>query len=135
MVTDIIADSLARINNALQRQKDEVTLEYSKMIMSICEILKKQEYIVDYSMQEDGVFKSIQVVLTNAEKAKNPVAKNITSLKRISKGGVRVYKSYKQLRPVLNGYGIAIISTSKGVVTDIEARKLKAGGEVLCEIY
>ncbi|MFZ8847595.1 MAG: 30S ribosomal protein S8 [Candidatus Hydrothermia bacterium] len=128
MLTDPISDMLIRIKNGQMRRKEFVEIyPKSKMKLEILKILKKEGFIEDYEEKE----KSIIVKLRYFPDGK-PL---ITDVKRISKPSRRVYVSYKELKPVMNGIGIAILSTSKGILTDKEARKLKVGGELLLEVW
>ena len=129
-VTDPIADFLTRIRNAAQARKVRVEIPASKTKVGLAEILKSHGYIYDYQIVDDNKQKIINVVL----KYKNGVSA-ITGLKRISKPGLRVYKNADELPRVLNGLGTAVISTSKGLLTDKEARTQLVGGEVLCYIW
>lgn len=128
MVGDTIGDTLTRIKNALTKEKSEVEVIYSKPVLGICEILKNENYIVDYK-SNDKMTVTVQLTANNVK------VKGINSIKRVSKPGIRKYRSYKELKPVREGYGIAIISTSKGLMTDAQARKSRSGGEVFCEIF
>ena len=131
-MSDPIADMLTRIRNANTAKHDTVDIPSSKMKLSIAEILLKEGYIKSYEVVEDGNFKTIRVTLKyGADKTE----KIITGLKRISKPGLRVYAKAEELPTVLNGLGIAIISTSKGLMTDKEARKNSLGGEVIAYIW
>jgi small subunit ribosomal protein S8 len=129
-VTDPIADFLTRIRNAARAKRVRVQIPASKLKISLVEILKNHGYIIDYEILEDNKQNEINIVL----KYKNGVPA-ITGLKRISKPGLRVYKSADQLPRVLNGLGTAVISTSNGLMTDKEARKQLVGGEVVCYIW
>ena len=131
LVLDPIADMLTRIRNANTNKHDSVLVPQSKTKLAIAEILKSEGYIVDYKATEVDGIKMIEVTLKygpNGEKV-------IQGLKRISKPGLRIYANAEQLPKVLNGLGIAIISTSKGIVTDKNARKLNVGGEVLAYVW
>jgi len=129
-VTDPIADFLTRIRNAARAKKVRVQIPSSKLKVSLAEILKTHGYIIDYEILDDNKQKKINMVL----KYKNGVSA-ITGLKRISKPGLRVYKSADQLPRVLNGLGTAVISTPKGLLTEKEARKQLIGGEIVCYIW
>ncbi len=130
MMSDPIADMLTQIRNALIIKQDDVVIPFSKMKFSIAQILEKEEY-VDSVEKLDGQPARLRLVLRyNAEKKPG-----ITSLKRISKPSRRVYASWNKLPWVLNNYGIAIVSTPQGIMTNREARKKKIGGEIICEIY
>ena len=127
MVTDPIADMLTRIRNANQMRYKEVEVPASKMKLEIARILKDEGFISDYTNKDSMIVLSLKY----GEKKERV----ITGLKRISKPGLRVYVKAEELPSVLNGLGIAIVSTSKGVMTDKEARKLSLGGEVLAYIW
>jgi small subunit ribosomal protein S8 len=131
MVTDPIADMLTRIRNANQMRNKEVEIPASKIKVEIARILKEEGFIVDYKTKKNNV----QDVLVLSLKYGENKERVITGLKRISKPGLRVYSKAEELPSVLNGLGIAIVSTSKGVMTDKEARKQSLGGEVLAYIW
>ena len=131
LVLDPIADMLTRIRNANTNKHDTVLIPQSNTKLAIAEILKSEGYIVDYKTVESDKVKMIEVTLKygpNGEKV-------IQGLKRISKPGLRIYSNAEQLPKVLNGLGIAIVSTSKGIITDKNARKLNVGGEVLAYVW
>ena len=132
MVNDSIADLLTRIRNAQTARHDSVTVETSIMKKSIAQILLDEGYISAFDEVENGN-KNKNLVITLKYVNKNQ--KFITGLKRISKPGRRIYASCEELPKVLNGLGIVIVSTSKGVMTDREARKLGIGGEVLAYVW
>lgn len=123
MNTDPIADLLTRIRNGVKANHERVVIPASKLKMAILNVLKKRQFINDY--RQDG--RDLLVTL-------NPAHQEI-HLKRISKPGQRIYKKSKDLKPVLQGYGIGVISTPKGVMTTDEAYKKQLGGEVLCEVW
>ncbi len=129
-VTDQIADFLTRIRNAGKAGHKTVTAPASKLKIAMCKILKEQGYIADYAIVEDKVQNQIKVTLKyyNREPA-------IRELKRVSKPGRRIYVSVDNLPRIKNGLGIAIISTSKGVLTDKEAKKFNVGGEFICSVW
>ena len=131
-MTDPIADMLTRIRNANTAKHDTVDVPASKMKISIAEILLKEGYIKSFELVDNGNFKDIRITL---KYGKDKNEKIITGLKRISKPGLRVYANKEELPKVLNGLGIAIISTNQGGVTDKEARKLNVGGEVLAFVW
>ncbi len=131
MVQDKIADMLTRIRNANQMKYEKVDVIGTKMTVAIAEILKKEGYIADYSLEEKITGNILTLTLKYGDKKERV----ITGLKRISKSGLRVYVSCDEIPRVLNGLGIAIISTSKGLMTDKEARAAKLGGEVLAYIW
>ena len=126
-MTDPIADMLTRIRNANQMCYEDVEIPASKIKNEIARILKEEGFINDYKVEG----RTLTVSLKYADKKERV----ITGLKRISKPGLRVYAKSEELPRVLNGLGIAIISTSKGIMTDKEARKQKLGGEVLAYIW
>jgi len=131
LVLDPIADMLTRIRNANSNKHDTVLIPQSKTKLAIAEILKNEGFIVDFKAVESEGIKMIEVALKygpNGERV-------IQGLKRISKPGLRIYSNAEQLPQVLNGLGIAIVSTSKGIITDKEARKLNVGGEVLAYVW
>jgi small subunit ribosomal protein S8 len=129
-VTDPIADFLTRIRNASKARKLRVDIPASNMKKNLAEILKKQNFVKDFSVIEDNKQNIIRVELkyTNGSPA-------ISGLKRISKPGLRIYKDSKELPRVLNGLGIAVISTPNGLLTDKEAKTKSVGGEVVCYIW
>lgn len=131
-MNDRIADMLTRIRNANIMKYDTVEVLGSKMTLEISRILKDEGYISDYSVTKDVKGDKITLGLKYANNKKEKV---ITGLKRISKPGLRVYAKASELPRVLNGLGIAIISTSEGVMTDKEARQKGLGGEVLAYIW
>lgn len=131
LVLDPIADMLTRIRNANTNKQETVLIPQSKTKLAIAEILKEEGYIVDFKAVESEGIKMIEVTLKygpNGEKV-------IQGLKRISKPGLRIYSNAEELPKVLNGLGIAIVSTSKGIMTDKNARKLNVGGEVLAYVW
>ncbi len=129
-LNDPISNMLTNIRNAVQARKETVDIPASKLIGKILEIFKTDGYVEDFRLMKDNVQGSYKVYLKYQKK--EPV---ITGLKRISKTGLRIYTKGERIPRVLNGLGTAVISTSKGVLTDREARKLKVGGEVLCHIW
>ena len=131
IVTDPIADMLTRIRNAQTARHETVNIPDSKTKRAIANILLNEGYISNVEVIEDKVQNEIKITLKYAENNK----KVMSGLKRISKPGLRVYAGVEELPKVLNGLGIAIISTSKGIVTDREARKLGLGGEVLAYVW
>ena len=131
VVTDTIADMLTRIRNANSMSYEEVSVPSSKLKVEIARILKEEGFIKDYKVVSEGVEKNILLTLKYGKKKERV----ITGLKRISKPGLRVYVRNDEVPKVLNGLGIAIISTSKGIMTDKEARKLNIGGEVLAYVW
>lgn len=131
MVQDCIADMLTRMRNALVMKYQNVEVVGSKMTLGIAEILKKEGFITDYKYEKNITGDKLNITLKYGEKKERV----ITGLKRISKSGLRVYAKSNEIPRVLNGLGIAIISTSKGLMTDKEARANNLGGEVLAYIW
>ena len=129
-VTDPISDFLLRIRNASKAKKLRVEIPASKMKQGLAEILKKESFIHDYSIVEDNKQNVIKIQLKYRDGSSA-----ITGMKRISKPGLRIYKDATELPRVLNGLGTAVISTSKGLMTDKEDRSQSAGGEVICYIW
>ena len=132
MVTDPIADYLTRVRNAIKANKRVVEIPASNIKKSITKVLFDKGYIQNYKFEDDGVQGSIKIALKY-----NPVTKQnaIVKIERVSKPGLRKYANIDSMPRVLNGLGIAILSTSNGVMTDKEARAQKVGGEVLCYVY
>ncbi len=131
MMTDPIADMLARIRNASLVRHKTVEVPASKMKLAIVKILKEEGYIEDYRFVPEGPQGKIEIVLKYDDN-KRPV---IAGMRKISKPGRRVYVKKDELPKVMGGYGIAIISTSQGIMTDHEARRRGIGGEVICEVW
>ena len=131
LVLDPIADMLTRIRNANSNKHEKVVIPQSKTKLAIAEILKGEGYIVDFTTVDSEQGKMIEVTLKYGPSGE----KVIQGLKRISKPGLRIYSNAEQLPQVLNGLGIAIVSTSKGIITDKNARKLNVGGEVLAYVW
>lgn len=130
-VTDTIADLLTRIRNAQAAKHDTVEVPASNMKKAICQILVDEGYVRHYSVKEDGKQGMITISLKYAE-GRTPVIKG---LKRVSKPGLRIYSGAEELPKVMKGLGVAIVSTSKGVMTDRAARQQNVGGEVLAFIW
>ena len=131
VVTDPIADMLTRIRNANQMRYKEVEVPASKMKLEIARILKEEGFVVDFKVKKNNVQNIIVLSLKYSEKKERV----ITGLKRISKPGLRVYAQAEEVPTVLNGLGIAIVSTSKGVMTGKDAKKQSLGGEVLAYVW
>ncbi|MBR4365975.1 MAG: 30S ribosomal protein S8 [Bacteroidaceae bacterium] len=131
-MTDPIADYLTRLRNAIMAKHRVVEIPASNLKKEITKILFDKGYVLNYKFVDDGPQGTIKVALKY-----DPVTKvnAIRSLKRVSRPGLRKYSGYKDMPRVINGLGIAILSTSKGVMTDKEAKDLKIGGEVLCFVY
>lgn len=132
MYTDPIADFLTRIRNASSAGHRVVEIPASNLKKEITKILFDQGFILSYKFEEESVQGTIKIALKYDQVTKEPV---IRKIERVSTPGLRKYVSSAELPRVLNGLGIAIISTSKGVMTDKKARELKVGGEVICNVY
>lgn len=131
-MTDPIADYLTRLRNAIQAKHRVVEVPASNLKKDITKILFDQGYILNYKFEEDGAQGTIKIALKyNPQTKVNAIKKLI----RVSKPGMRKYTGYREMPRVINGLGIAIISTSKGVMTNKAAADLKIGGEVLCYVY
>ncbi len=131
MMTDPIADMLTRIRNAVNVERPNVDVPISKLKRGVADVLKREGYIWDWEEVESEPSKQLRIELKYGPSGERV----IRSIKRVSKPGCRVYLKAKELKPVLNGLGITIISTSRGVISDREARQRKLGGEVLCEVW
>ncbi len=131
LITDPIADMLTRIRNALVAKHTDVEIPCSTVKLAIAGILLSEGYIKGYDVREDGIVKNIHIDLKYGANKQRV----ITGLKRISKPGLRVYARKDNIPKVLNGLGIAVISTSRGIMTDREARKQGVGGEVMAYIW
>lgn len=131
-MTDPIADFLTRLRNAIQAKHRVVEVPASNLKKDITKILFDQGYILNYKFEEDGPQGSIKIALKYNPQSKVNAIKSLT---RVSRPGMRKYTGYREMPRVINGLGIAIISTSKGVMTNKEAAELKIGGEVLCFVY
>lgn len=129
---DIVADSLIRIKNGYLAYKDEVILPYSKLVLAICKLLQVEGFIDSYKEEKVTGKNFKQIVVGLKYLGKKPA---LTDVKRVSKPGLRVYKPSKALPRVLNGFGLAIISTPKGVMSDKQARKNGLGGEVMAHVW
>jgi small subunit ribosomal protein S8 len=130
-MTDPIADMLTRIRNAGVAHFDKVDIPASRMKISLARLLKEEGFIKNYKVIKDNRQGLLRVYLKYSEHQK-PL---IQGLRRVSKPGCRVYRSHSELPKVQGGLGMAVVSTSQGVVTDRQARKLQVGGEILCEIW
>lgn len=129
-MTDPIADMLTRIRNAVAVKKPEVVLPYSNLKFNVAKILESENYIGKVAKVKNGKFDELSIELKYSNRG--PAIRHI---KKISKPGQRIYVSGKELPHVLNGYGVAILSTSKGIMTNKEARRQNIGGELMCEIW
>jgi len=131
MMTDPIADMLTRIRNAVRVERPHVDMPISKVKRGLADVLKREGYIWDWREVEDTPTNQLRIELKygpNGERV-------IQQIRRVSKPGRRVYSKARELRPILNGLGISVLSTSRGVLSDREARQRNLGGEVLCEIW
>ncbi len=124
-MTDPIADFLTRIRNAQMARRESVELPFSALKLAVAEVLRKNGFLQKAERDESGKFPVLRVELAD---------KKVT-LKRVSKPGQRIYVKADEIRKVLNGFGVAVVSTSLGVMTGYEARSKKVGGELLCEVY
>ncbi len=131
MITDPIADYLTRIRNAIKANHRVVEIPASNVKKGITKILFDKGYILNYKFEDEKMPKTIKIALKYHPVTKLPA---INDIKRISRPGLRRYANSKELPRVLNGLGIAIVSTSKGLITDKEARKLNVGGEIICYV-
>ena len=129
-LSDPIGDMIARLKNSQMRSHKKIELPSSKFKAKIAEILKSEGYIIDYEVKLDEKKSNLHISLKY--NSGNPV---ISSIERVSKPGRRIFSSAESLPKVNNGLGIAIISTPKGVMTDIDARKQKVGGEIICKVF
>jgi len=130
-LSDPIGDMLARIKNAQKRNHKKILLPSSKFKVKISDVLKKEGFIIDYKVNENKENKS-NLEINLKYNYGSPV---ISTIERVSKPGRRIFSSAESLPKINNGLGIAIISTPKGVMTDIEARKEKVGGEIICKVF
>jgi len=130
-MTDPIADLLTRIKNGLRVKKKKIIAPYSKVKLAILKILLEKKLINDFKIKDEGMKKFFIINLKYDEDGE-PF---IEDLKRVSKPGRRVYAGYKDLKPLRSGFAFRIVSTSRGIMTDEEARKRKLGGEIICEVY
>jgi len=129
-MTDPVADLLTRIRNAQKARHENVTLPSSRLKVAIVRVLYEQGYIENFSVQQDGVKTNLKINLKYHEG--KPVVEHI---KRISRPGLRIYRNMHELPEVLGGLGVAIVSTSHGVMSARQAKSARLGGEVLCEVY
>jgi len=130
-VTDPVADLLTTIRNALIVKHDRTEAPASKLKIALCRVLRDQGYIASYEVFDTPPSRTLRIFLSYD----NDGVPAITKVRKISKPGRRVYAGADDLKPVLNGLGVAIVSTSKGLMTDVQARRQRIGGEVLCEVY
>lgn len=130
-MSDPLADFLTRIRNAVRANFDTVEIPQSKLKVSVAEVLKKEGYIADYQLADQGVQGVIKVELKYGPNREQV----ITGIRRVSKPGLRQYKKSGVIPKVMSGLGVGILTTSKGVISDREARRLNVGGELLCEVW
>lgn len=130
-MTDPIADLLTRIRNASANGSKAVTMPYSALKKNVLRVLKEQGYILDYAPEMAGSRGVLRVDMKYGSDGEKVIRK----LRRVSTPGRRIYRPCAQLPKVLNGLGVAVVSTSRGVMSDLEARKLGVGGEILCEVW
>ena len=133
MMTDPIADMLTRVRNANTAMHDEVKMPSSKLKEALAAVLKREGYIDEFSVADDPDRPGNQLTITMKYSPER--ARTISGLRRISKPGLRIYRNANGIPRVLGGLGVAIVSTSKGLLTDREARRAGVGGEVLCEVW
>jgi small subunit ribosomal protein S8 len=129
---DTISDMLTRIRNASIVKHQTTNLPATKLTRSIAKVLRQEGYVGEYEEVGEGIDKKLVLTLRYKGKNRQPI---VTALKRVSKPGLRVYSNHKDLPKVLGGIGIAVISTSSGIMTDREARKQGLGGEILCYVW
>ncbi|HEY9780249.1 MAG TPA: 30S ribosomal protein S8 [Leptolyngbyaceae cyanobacterium] len=129
---DTVADMLTRIRNATMARHQTTKIPATRMTRSIARVLQEEGFIAEFEEEQEGIKRNLVVSLKYKGKTRQPL---ITALKRVSKPGLRVYSNRKELPRVLGGIGIAIISTSHGIMTDREARRQGLGGEVLCYVW
>ncbi|HEX3568351.1 MAG TPA: 30S ribosomal protein S8 [Candidatus Saccharimonadales bacterium] len=128
--TDPIADMLTRIRNAVAVRKHEISLPHSKVKQSVAELLKTNGFVKDVAVAESGINKTLKIVINDASENAR-----ITEIVRMSKPGRRAYKGAGEIPVVKRGRGLVIVSTSKGMMTGDQARKLGVGGELICKVY
>jgi len=130
-MTDPIADLATRIRNALAQKRGQVSVPHSKMKAAICEVLKREGYVKDFTVEPADGFPVVKVELKYGPDGEQV----LQHIARVSKPGCRVYRGWQDHAPVLRGMGITVLTTTKGVLSDREARARKLGGEVLLEVY
>jgi len=130
MLVDPIADMLTRIRNAQAVKKPEVEIPFSKMRYELAKILEKENFVKEIKKSGRGVKKNIIIILKYEKDALG-----ILGSKRVSRSGQRIYKSVKEIKPIRGGFGISIISTNKGLMTNKDAKKKNIGGEVICRVW
>lgn len=130
-MSDPLADFLTRIRNAVRANFDTVEIPQSRLKVSVADVLKKEGYITDYQLADQGVQGVIKIELKYGPHREQV----ITGIRRVSKPGLRQYKKSGGIPKVMSGLGVGILTTSKGVISDREARRLNVGGELLCEVW
>ncbi|CAK8713332.1 30S ribosomal protein S8 [Desulfobulbus sp. F1] len=130
-MSDPLADFLTRIRNAVRANFDTVEIPQSMLKVRVAEVLKQEGYITDYQLGDEGVQGTIKIELKYGPNREQV----ITGIRRVSKPGLRQYKKSEAIPKVMSGLGVGILTTSKGVISDREARRLHVGGELLCEVW
>ena len=130
-MTDPIADMLTRIRNASAVRKERVIVPFSRMKKGVADVLKAEGYVKEYEILQEGAFRNLSIVLQYSDET----VPAIQAIKRISKPGCRIYTKAEDIPVVLRNYGIAILSTSKGIMTNRQAKKMRLGGEIICEVH
>lgn len=134
-MSDAIAEMLTKIRNAQMAGHPEVSARFSKNKFAIAKILEKEGFVEQVSLEKQNSFENIRIFLKYYQKSKTEKVPSIKGIRQVSKQGQRIYIKNKEVKKVKSGYGVAIISTSKGVMTDEEARKSGLGGEYICEMW
>jgi small subunit ribosomal protein S8 len=134
-MSDAIAEMLTKIRNAQMAGHPEVSARFSKNKLAIAKILEREGFIEQVSLEKQNNFENIKIFLKYYQKSKTEKAPSIKGIKQVSKQGQRIYIKNKEVKKVKSGYGVALISTSKGIMTDEEARKAGLGGEYICEMW
>lgn len=130
-MSDPIADMLTRIRNALLREHQQVVIPSSNIKENIAKVLKEEGFVNDYTVSDEKIGKTLTIQLRYDTKRDSVIRK----IDRVSKPGLRIFKGFKELKPLLNGQGMYIVSTSAGLLSDTKCRERKIGGEVLCAVY
>lgn len=130
-MTDPIADLLTRIRNACLAKHDRLDVPGSRLKLEVCRVLERSGYIAGVEELREERFPTLRILLRYSQAGERV----IQHVQRVSRPGLRVYRKAKELKPVLDGHGLAILSTSRGLLTDAEAREARVGGEVLCEVW
>jgi len=130
-MSDPLADMLTRIRNGVAARFESVEMPLSKLKVGVAKVLKEEGYITDYQIIDEGVQGTLKVVLKYGPNDEQV----ITGIRRVSKPGLRQYKKSSDIPKVMSGLGVGILTTSKGIITDREARRINVGGELLCEVW